>query len=136
MGPNLRSIMGSKWIPRTVGFQVDDRSFQESVMWVQVQNNRICPKSTLAAPRARVDDGVMDLIFVKAMPKMEFYQLMKKFHSGQHFNHPSVVHMTFRSLAMSNMSNYGACPVSVDSLVAGTDPIRVDVMPSAFEVVV
>lgn len=46
----------------------------------------------LLTPRARLDDGLLDLCLVKEMTRMDFARLLPELRAGRHLDHPAVLY--------------------------------------------
>jgi diacylglycerol kinase (ATP) len=56
----------------------------------------------LLTPRAVIDDGLLDLMIVPGMPRMEFLSLLPDLRSGAHLDHPAIVYIHTPRLVVSS----------------------------------
>jgi diacylglycerol kinase (ATP) len=57
-----------------------------------VCNSRLVGGGRLIAPRAEVDDGLLDVCLIEAMPTLEFVALLRRVSSGEHLDDPRVTY--------------------------------------------
>jgi len=142
MGPHryksaaFLDVMGGR-MGRPVRMRIDDEEWpQEDVMLIHVQNNRTCGDGMRAVPTAEVDDGRLDMFFVPKCGRLALLTLLGQSNSGAHVNNPNTVFRRFRRLTIEALGNEPAAAVNVDGEVVGTDPLVLEVIPNAFEVIV
>jgi diacylglycerol kinase (ATP) len=80
------------------------------------------------APQARLDDGLLDLIVVRDVGRLELLLHLPLAISGRHLHHPKVTALRARSVDVAAGT---PLPVQSDGEVVGTLPARFDVLPGA-----
>ena len=80
------------------------------------------------APPARLDDGLLDLIVVRDVGRLELLLHLPLAVSGRHLHHPKVTALRARSVDVAAGT---PLPVQSDGEVVGTLPARFDVLPGA-----
>jgi diacylglycerol kinase (ATP) len=85
------------------------------------------------APRARLDDGLLDVVVVPDLPKPQLLALLRRGYSGAHLDDPRVGFWQGRELE----ADAGGAEVllDVDGEPLGELPARFTVVPSALEVI-
>lgn len=77
--------------PIDMRIQVDNkRVFEGKYTMVVTANGKYFGSGMKVAPAAKVDDGLLDIIFVSAAPKWKLLFKFAKIHSGKHLNEPEV----------------------------------------------
>jgi diacylglycerol kinase (ATP) len=66
-----------------------------------VCNSRLIGGGKLIAPRAVVDDGLLDACLIEAMPTVEFVALLRRVAAGSHMDDPRVRYVQISSLTLS-----------------------------------
>jgi diacylglycerol kinase (ATP) len=88
------------------------------------------------APGARIDDGLLDLVIVKAIPRRTLLSVFPKVYAGKHVGHPAVELMRTRRVEITldrDMTMYGGGE-PVRPVPAG-ETVAVEVMPGGLAVV-
>ena len=85
----------------------------------------------LIAPNAELSDGLLDLVMVGEIGKLDFLRSFPRVLKGTHLSHPKVSHRRFRSIEIQSHS----VPFLVDGELLPPGTLRVEVVPSAIEVI-
>lgn len=84
----------------------------------------------LVAPKASVDDGLLDLFIVHKISKLELVKVFPKVFTGEHVSHPAVE--IVRASHVTLLSD--GVPVYADGEPAGQLPMTVSIAPKALRV--
>jgi YegS/Rv2252/BmrU family lipid kinase len=95
---------------------------------VIVANGRWHGGGMKLAPDAEPDDGLFDVVLIGDVTKLDFMTTSPKLYSGGHVKHPRVDVLRTATLAVSAAE---PLPVELDGEVAGTTPVRFEVVPAA-----
>eukprot|EP00667_Euglena_gracilis_P011206 EG_transcript_11441 len=120
---------------RRVRLRVDDEELVDEVMLVHIQNTKTCGNQLLAAPEARVDDGLLDMFYVRDCGKPALLRLLTQVRTGGHVNNPNAVFRRCKRLSVEPLEGPPSL-VMVDGEICGTDPLTLEVLPAAFSVIV
>ena len=85
----LRAAGGEQLIERELSMQM-----------FAVCNSRLVGGGRLIAPHALIDDGLMDICVVKAMPTLEFLALLARVSEGEHIDDGRVLYLRARELTL------------------------------------
>jgi YegS/Rv2252/BmrU family lipid kinase len=85
------------------------------------------------APHARVDDGLLAVVYAAYLTKLETLALLPRVFSGRHLDHPKVVHTMAREVRVES-----ATPLAIhaDGESLGTVPAVFRIVPRALDVIV
>ena len=90
----------------------------------------------MIAPEAKIDDGLLDLVIVREVPKRLLLSIFPKVYSGKHVGHPAVTIVRTRRVEITidrTMTMYGGGePLR---LVAAGEPVVVEVVPGGLAVI-
>lgn len=86
-----------------------------------------------AAPLARIDDGLIDLLTVRKAGRFKLLSLFGKIFSGAHVGDPAVVYRQVKEFSLIPQEDY---PLNIDGEILGSTPIHVIMMPKAIQVLV
>ena len=111
----------------------EGQKYEDRAMMLSVLNGQMYAAGMMAAPRAEMDDGLMDVMIIKALNKGKLLPLISKVSSGQHLNHPGVVMMKARKFTFKTIP---PLPLNIDGEIRGLTPAEVTVQPRALKVLV
>ncbi len=80
------------------------------------------------APQADAEDGLLDLVTIADMPRMELMGLLPRAHSGGHVGRPGVALRRARRIEIHSDENL---PLNIDGDADGTAPVVFEVLPKA-----
>jgi diacylglycerol kinase (ATP) len=95
---------------------------------VAFANARSYGAGMLIAPDALVDDGLMDVVAIGALPKMELLRQLPLLRTGKHIGHPAVRCWKART---ATLTTHPDAPVLVDGDLACRTPVSFEVLPGA-----
>jgi diacylglycerol kinase (ATP) len=98
------------------------------VQMFAVCNSRMVGGGRLIAPHALIDDGLLDVCLVEAMPTLEFIGLLSSVSAGDHLADPRVSYFRARSLELHFARTI---KVNTDGEVLETDHCRYTLAPRA-----
>lgn len=123
-----------RYKPFALTIQADDgeqralRAFMVSIL-----NGPVYGAGMEAAPHAEVDDGRLDVMIIKQLPKLKLVPVIQLVRTGQHLNHPAVEMLQVRKLKIGAIPPQ---PLNIDGEVRGLTPLNIEVMPRALQVLV
>jgi YegS/Rv2252/BmrU family lipid kinase len=117
--------------PARFSVELDGRTVHEDAWFVAVANGPSYGAGMRIAPGARLDDGLLDVVIVGAVPKPEFVRTLPKVFSGRHLEHPRVSLQRATRVAVD-----ADRPVHVyaDGEHLGTVPVAIEVRRAAIDV--
>lgn len=119
----LQVVAGMRSYP--MSFEIDGRSFYRDNIFVEICNSTKTGGDMLMAPRACIDDGLLDIVMLNRISKMRLLTSLPKLYKGSHVDLAEVDtfsgrQMTFRPEVSKVLSPdgelYGATPISVTVL--------------------
>ncbi len=93
-----------------------------------VANGRTIGGGHHVAPRARLDDGLLDGCFVEGVSTTELVGVLRRMSSGSHLDDPGV---TYRQVRTAELRFDRVIKVNTDGEVLETDSCRYEVKPAA-----
>lgn len=85
------------------------------------------------APEAVLDDGLLDVVVVRALSRLALLAKLRKIYAGTHLSDPAVRHA--RGRVVEADAPPGLVPLELDGEPLGTLPARLEVLPAALRVV-
>jgi YegS/Rv2252/BmrU family lipid kinase len=129
----LGAVLAELVVGRTASFELalDGQPERLSGWLVAVANGPSYGGGMLVAPRASLADGLLEVVVIGAIGKLEFLRTFPKVFSGRHVDHPAVaVHRAARV----DLAADRPLAVYADGEPAGTLPATFEVRPAAVTV--
>ena len=124
------------FVPPRMRIVHDSGEFEGRVMFTVVNNLPRFGGGMRIAPEARIDDGLLDLVIVKEVPKPVLLSIFPKVYNGRHVSHPAVQIVRTRRAEITidrTMTMYGGGePLR---LVEAGEPVVVEVAPGGLAIV-
>lgn len=118
--------------PQQLEIIADGESFCGDVLFAVVGNNSSYGGGIRLAPRARLDDGILDICIVPYMSRLELLRWVPRAYRGEHLNHPRIKYLQARKItlrATSRMELFG------DGEFLQELPATIEVVPRALRVI-
>jgi diacylglycerol kinase (ATP) len=119
--------------PQFLSLNSDERTFHDEVIFAVIGNNTSYGDGVRIAPRARLDDGLLDVCIVPAMSKWELVRWIPRTYRGKHLAHPRIVYFQARSVTLNSPARL---ELFGDGEFLQELPAIVEVVPRALRVVV
>ncbi len=116
-----------------VALTVDGHATEASVCVIVVSNGKYAGGGMLLAPDADPGDGLLNVMTVGDLNKLELLRWLPKVYRGGHVAHPLVSTATAREVVVSPV---GPMSVQVDGEFLGQAPADFHVLPAALTVIV
>jgi diacylglycerol kinase (ATP) len=111
--------------PTYVRLQVGRERWEGAALLVAVANARSYGAGMIVAPMAEIDDGLLDVVLVEHVGRIQFLRTFPRVFRGTHITHPAV--HTWKGKEVTVETPEGLCPVLVDGDVQCETPIHVQV---------
>lgn len=118
--------------PRHVRIRCDREIFEGRIMFAVVANAPSYGRGIRIAPRATLDDGMLDVCIIKAMSKLELLRVYPQTYKGTHIGHPGLINLRGRDVEIESDT-----PLELfgDGEYLEPTPTRIQLIPSALRVV-
>lgn len=120
------------FVPLEFDLTLDGKSMPTEAMLVAVGNGPSFGGGMRICEGAEIDDGLLDVVIVEPISKIELIKVFPKVYKGTHLDHPAVVRHQVREVTIASPSvvAYG------DGERLGLLPLNVTVEPAALRVFV
>ena len=118
---------------RSAKLVLDDQSFEGEFVLVAACNTIFSGSGMRLAPRAKVDDGKMDVVVVRNASRWQMLRLFAKVFDGSHVDRPCVEYYQVRSLSIVSDDRE---PLDLDGEIKATAPVSIETIPGAIRVFV
>lgn len=122
-----------RWRNRAIRALIDGEERELVAQQVVVANCEYYGGGMRIAPGALPDDGLLDLVIVGDVARLESMRLMSRVRTGAHLAHPKVEHRLVRRVELRSPQRVG---VDTDGERPGSLPAVFEVLPAALQVVV
>jgi diacylglycerol kinase (ATP) len=129
LGP-LRTI--ATWRPVSYRITVDGETREERGYSVVAANSGYYGYGLHVAPDAAVDDGLLDVVIIRHMPRWLFFAVMRELPHGTHVRRPQIEVLRGREIRVEADREI---PAGGDGEMLGTLPATVRVLPGALQVI-
>lgn len=117
--------------PRRAQLILDDQSLDDDFLMVAACNTIFSGSGMRLAPRAKVDDGKMDVVLVRNASSWQMLRLFAKLFVGSHVDMPCVEYYQVRLLSILSDNRE---PLDLDGEIKGTAPVSIEAIPGAIRV--
>jgi diacylglycerol kinase (ATP) len=117
--------------PQRLEVIADGESFSQDVVFAVVGNNATYGGGIRLAPRAKLDDGLLDICIIPYMSRLELLWWVPRAYRGEHLHHPRIKYLQARKItlrAASRMELFG------DGEFLQELPAAIEVVPRALRV--
>lgn len=119
--------------PEPLEITAGGESFCGEVVFAIVGNNSSYGGGIRLAPRAKLDDGLLDVCIIPSMGRLEFLRWIPRAYRGEHLRHPRIRYFQARKITLrttSRMELFG------DGEFLQELPATIEVVPRALRVIV
>lgn len=111
--------------------EIDGRHLQRDNIFVEICNSTKTGGDMLMAPRAKIDDGLLDVVMLHAMSRSRLLSAFPKIFRGTHVHLPEVEVFRAREMRFRPAASKMLTP---DGEISGCTPIIVSVLPGKLSV--
>lgn len=122
MLPSLRA--------QAITLELDGKTIVREGVFVEVANSTYTGTNFLIAPKARLDDGLLDVVLLNRISRLELLRLFRSVYDGSHLRHPQVEYFQARSVSVTESRPGRLIP---DGEVLGHTPARFTCLPGAID---
>lgn len=117
---------------KRIKVKVDDFYEAEKLLNnVVVANGQYFGSKMWVAPRAKVDDGLFDVLIVEHMSRLESLSQIRTLYEGKHVDNPKVTYLNGKTVSAESPD---IVLLDVDGEQIGRLPARFDIIPAAMNV--
>jgi diacylglycerol kinase (ATP) len=119
--------------PHLLEVRSNGRNYSGEVIFVTVGNTVSYGGGVKMAPRARLDDGMLDVCIVPAMGKIELLRWIPSAYRGEHLAHPRIQYFQASQVTLSSPSRL---ELFADGEFLQELPATIEAVPRALRVIV
>ena len=115
----------------------DGEIIDSTLMLTAIGNGQYCGGGFRSAPRALLDDGIMDLVIIKKLSRLSFIGLIGSYKKGTYLSDPKAMkYITYKQTSHFKMEFDDPIPICLDGEIKGAKTIDFSVVPNAINFVV
>jgi diacylglycerol kinase (ATP) len=118
--------------PEPLEIIADGGSFRGEVVFAVVGNNSSYAGGIKLAPRAKLDDGLLDVCIIPYMSRLELLRWVPRAYRGEHLRHPRIQYFQARQVTLRTTSRL---ELFGDGEFLQELPAAIEVLPRALRVV-
>jgi diacylglycerol kinase (ATP) len=119
--------------PQPLKIVSDNQEFSGEVIFAVVGNNVSYGGGIHLTPRARLDDGLLDVCIVPYMGKLELLRWVPRAYRGEHLGHPRIIYFQARKVSLSTTSRL---ELFGDGEFMQELPATIEIVPGVLPVIV
>jgi len=126
----------ASFVPPAMRVVYDGGTFEGRVMFTVAANLPSFGGGMKIAPEAKIDDGLLDLVIVRQIPKLTLLKVFPKVYGGKHLGHPAVLAVKTRRVEITldrEMMFFGGGEPLFPAKPG--EPVRIEVVPGGLAVV-
>ncbi|AFS77996.1 diacylglycerol kinase DagK [Gottschalkia acidurici 9a] len=137
LGRSAYYIAGLREVPKqmlnalNVSIKSEEYNSQDDVFLFLVTNSSSIGGFKKLAPKAQVEDGLLDCIIIKKCEILDIVSIFISLLKGDHINNPNVVYFKTKKLKISSSNK---AQFDIDGEYGGELPIALEVLPSSFSI--
>ena len=107
---------------------LDNQTIDDEFLLVVACNTVFSGSGMRLAPRAKVDDGKIDVVLIRRATRWQMFRLFAKVFDGAHVEMPCVEYHQVCSLSILSDDD---SPLDLDGEIQGTTPVSIQIIPGA-----
>jgi len=136
LGPNRYTILSILEVLRKKNhfatISIDNKKLEDNFTFIIACNSIHVGRGMKMAPKAVLDDGLIDLIVVRAnISRFRLLQTLPKLFKGTHINEPEVSYYQANQFSLYPKENV---TLNIDGETMGTTPINVEIISKNIEI--
>jgi len=108
---------------RPIELIIDGEKSKRESVFVEVSNSRYTGTTFLIAPKAKIDDGKLDVVILNKISRIRLIRLFNTIYDGSHINYPEIEYIQAEKLALKESEAKEIIP---DGELIGKTPISVE----------
>ncbi|MCK5847287.1 MAG: diacylglycerol kinase family lipid kinase [Bacteroidales bacterium] len=118
---SLEKIMALRTFPLEI--ILDGKSIKQENLFVEISNTRYTGSSFLMAPKAKVDDGLLDITISRKTSRWKVLKIFLSIFEGKHIEHNDIEYIQAKKIIVKTKDNktltpdgeqYGSTPITVE----------------------
>lgn len=108
---------------QSVALVIDGEKSERESVFVEISNSRYTGTTFLIAPKAKLDDGKLDIVILNKISRLRLIRLFSTIYDGSHVDYPEIEYIQARKIALKESVPHGLIP---DGEMIGKTPVSVE----------
>ncbi len=109
-------------------YKIEGKSYTVDNLFVTVSNSKFSGNDFLIAPKAKMDDGLFDVVIVNKISRWNLLKTFPKIFDGSYINSPYVTYFQTNNISFKSSSTKITSP---DGEIIGQLPVNIEILPKA-----
>jgi YegS/Rv2252/BmrU family lipid kinase len=115
----------------------DGYTIEDNLTLTAIGNGQFCGGGFCAAPKALLNDGLMDVCVIKKVSRLQFLQLVGDYKAGTYLKNPNALKVIeYRRVSHFKMEFEEPIPICLDGEIKGAKTIDFSVLKDGFNFVI
>jgi len=110
--------------------EIDGKIIKRQGVFIEVANSTYTGTSFLMAPKAKLDDGLLDVILLNKISRTKLLRLFTSIYDGSHINYPEIEYFQAKRVKVTETHPSKLIP---DGEVLGTTPVQFECLDKAIK---
>jgi diacylglycerol kinase (ATP) len=111
---------------RPVNFTINGRKELQDIVFIEIANTRYTGTTFLIAPQASFEDGLLDVVTLRRLPRTRLLRLFPTIYRGTHVNEPEVTVVRAERIEIHSPEGM---PLAPDGELYGSTPATIVCLP-------
>ena len=108
---------------QTIELVIDEQKSERESVFVEISNSRYTGTTFLIAPKAKLDDGKLDIVILNKISRLRLIRLFKTIYDGSHVDYPEIEYIQAEKVALKESEPRELIP---DGEMIGKTPVSVE----------
>ena len=109
---------------------IDGETLIREGIFVEVANSTFTGTTFLMAPKAKLDDGLLDIVLLNSVSRLRLLRLFTRIYDGSHIHYPEVEYFQAKSIRIVEERPQRLIP---DGEILGRSPVEFECLPGAID---
>ncbi len=115
---------------QSLTLEIDGKTIKRQGVFVEVANSRYTGTNFLMAPKAKLDDGLLDVVILNKISRLKLLRLFTSIYDGSHIDYPEIEYLQAKSIKVTEAQPTQLIP---DGEVLGETPAEFSCLHHAIE---
>jgi len=120
----LQKLVGLKAQKMTI--EIDGEVLERDGVFVEVANSTFTGTTFLMAPKAKLNDGLLDVVILNRISRLKLLRLFNSIYDGSHIDAPQVEYLQAKKIKVTESSPGKLIP---DGEILGETPVEFECLP-------